>query len=596
MQAQVSTDSHIPSSPSPSPVTSPQAPPVPTSDLLAQLRQIVGAPHLHTSEQSTYRYRKGFRFGNGPVEAVVLPGNLVELWQVAQACVQAGRILIMQAANTGLTGGSTPDGSYDRPVVLINTRRLKGIHLLGDGKQVVCLPGSRLHELEALLAPLGREPHSVIGSSCLGASVLGGVSNNSGGALVQRGPAFTQMALFGQVNAQGKLELVNHLGIKLPGSPEEILRKLEAGTFSPEDIDWHAGAGHDANYIKRVRDVEADTPARYNADPEQLYEASGNAGRLVVFAVRLDTFPATKNSRVFYIGSNSTETLEKIRHALLTKFDEIPIAGEYLHRDIFDIADRYGRDTTAIIRLLGTKYLPLLFDIKARVDALGEKYPFIPRSMGDRTLQFLSRFLPRQVPPRIEDYHKRYEHHLLVRTSPELGEKLAPWLEKFFASDENGKDGGFFECTPQEGNLAFLHRFAAAGAAERYVAIHREKVGGIVALDIALRRNDRNWFEHLPKAIADKLELKLYYGHFLCHVLHQDYVVKKGYDPMEVKAEMLVELNKRGARYPAEHNVGHLYHAPEEMVDHYRKLDPCNCLNPGIGKTTKLRNWRAESA
>jgi hypothetical protein len=35
---------------------------------------------------------------------------------------------------------------------------------------------------------LGRAPHSVIGSSCLGASIVGGVANNSGGALVKRGP------------------------------------------------------------------------------------------------------------------------------------------------------------------------------------------------------------------------------------------------------------------------------------------------------------------------------------------------------------------------------------------------------------------------
>ena len=69
--------------------------------------------------------------------------------------------------------------------------------------------------IELLLKPLGREPHSVIGSSCIGASVLGGVCNNSGGALVQRGPAYTEMALFAQINEEGKLELVNHLGIDL---------------------------------------------------------------------------------------------------------------------------------------------------------------------------------------------------------------------------------------------------------------------------------------------------------------------------------------------------------------------------------------------
>ncbi|MBB1235967.1 D-lactate dehydrogenase, partial [Klebsiella pneumoniae] len=92
-----------------------------------------------------------------------------------QAAVQGGAAIILQAANTGLTGGSTPDGDdYGRPIVLVSTLRLTGIQLLNEGRQVLCLPGATLDRLEQPLAPLGREPHSVIGSSCIGASVLGG--------------------------------------------------------------------------------------------------------------------------------------------------------------------------------------------------------------------------------------------------------------------------------------------------------------------------------------------------------------------------------------------------------------------------------------
>lgn len=39
----------------------------------------------------------------------------------------------------------------------------------------------------------------MIGSSCIGASVIGGVCNNSGGSLVKRGPAYTEMALYAQL-------------------------------------------------------------------------------------------------------------------------------------------------------------------------------------------------------------------------------------------------------------------------------------------------------------------------------------------------------------------------------------------------------------
>ncbi|MDR6181489.1 hypothetical protein QE368_000331 [Asaia bogorensis NBRC 16594] len=58
---------------------------------------------------------------------------------------------------------------------------------------------------------------------------------------------------------------------------------------------------------------------------------------------------------------------------------------------------------------------------------------------------------------------------------------------------------------------------------------------------------------------------------------------------------MLRLLDQRGARYPAEHNLGHLYDGDDTLFAHYRDLDPCNCLNPGIGRSTKKRNWKAKS-
>ena len=161
---------------------------------LDALKKIVGPRHVLTSPARTRAYRTGFRFGSGPALVVVRPGSLVEQWKVLRACVAANKVIIMQAANTGLTGGSTPDGSdYDRDVVIVSTLRMAKIRLIGDGRQVICLPGATLFQLENELKPLGREPHSVIGSSCIGASVFGGICNNSGGALIHRGPAYTQM-------------------------------------------------------------------------------------------------------------------------------------------------------------------------------------------------------------------------------------------------------------------------------------------------------------------------------------------------------------------------------------------------------------------
>ena len=77
----------------------------------------------------------------------------------------------------------------------------------------------------------------------------------------------------------------------------------------------------------------------------------------------------------------------------------------------------------------------------------------------------------------------------------------------------------------------------------------------------------------------------------MCHVLHQDYIVKKGIDVKALKAAMLEILDERGAEYPAEHNVGHLYCAKDDLASFYKKLDPTNTMNPGIGKLPKTKHY-----
>ena len=560
-----------------------------SASLISQLRQIVGDKYLITDPSQSEAYRSGYRFGNGNALAVVRPGNLTEFWAILKACVAADVIVIAQAANTGLTGGSTPDGNdYDRDIVIINAMRISGIQLINDAQQVVCLPGSTLNELEIALKPHGREPHSVIGSSCIGASVIGGICNNSGGALVQRGPAYTEMALYAQLTEQGELQLVNHLGIDLGDTPEEILANLENQRYQRKDIQLDCGKGHDHAYCNHVRQVDEDSPARFNADPARHYEASGCAGKLAIFAVRLDTFVAEKNTAVFYIGTNQTETLNDLRRHMLANFKQLPISGEYIHRDAFDVAAKYGKDTFWVIKKFGTHWLPKLFALKAKVDRWAKKIDFLPNHLSDKMMQTLSRILPEHLPKKLWQYRDQYEHHLIVKMGGDGVQEARDYLTSYF---KEGSKGAFFECDAVETQAAMLHRFAVASAAIRYRAIHEKEVEDIVALDIALRRNDRDWFETLPPEIDQKISHKLYYGHFMCHVFHQDYIVKKGYDCMELEHQMLELLDKRGAQYPAEHNVGHLYEAKPELRKFYKSLDPTNSFNPGLGHTSKKKYW-----
>ncbi|MBL8268611.1 D-lactate dehydrogenase [Steroidobacter sp.] len=560
------------------------------SSFVAALKLIVGNARVLTDSNATRPYRTGFRYGTGVVLAVVSPRSLVELWRVLQACTTANKIVIVQAANTGLTGGSTPAGDdYDREVVIVNTMSLAKLYVIDQGRQVICLPGTTLYQLEQALEPFGREPHSVIGSSCIGASVLGGISNNSGGALLQRGPAFTQMALFARVTANGELQLVNHLGVSLGQDAEQMLARLDRGEFNAEDIEHDSNRwGSDRDYARRLREIDSDVPARFNANPERLFEASGCAGKVVVFAARLDTFAKEPSTRVFYIGTQDPAELTDIRRHMLSRFQNLPVAGEYMHRDMFDVADTYGKDAFLIIHHLGTRRLPALMNLKRRFDDLVSRLGLAGCGASDVLLQRLSGLFPNHLPVRMRAWRDRFEHHLILKMAGDGIQEAADYLSARFPSST----GDVFECTEEEAEKAFLHRFVAAGAAIRYRAMHRQEVEDIVALDVALRRNDPHWFEAPPSDIRDRIHLALYYGHFFCHVFHQDYLVRKGANAPALEHRLLRWFDERGAECPAEHNVGHLYPAKPALAEFYRALDPCNQFNPGIGQTSKRARWQ----
>jgi len=553
--------------------------------ILSEFETALGVANISADPRKNEHFRKGWRSGGGAALAVIFPQTLEQLWNSIKIAVSNNLIIVMQAANTGLTEGSTPNkDNYDRPVIVINTLSLDELHIINQGHQVISMPGATLHKLEESLNAINRSPHSIIGSSTLGATVVGGIANNSGGALVKRGPAYTELSIYAQINQHGELVLVNHLGVYLGDTADDVIRNLQQGNFDASKLEQGQRKASDQQYQTRIKDVDASTPSRFNADPRRLYESSGCAGKLAVFAVRVDTYPVVEKEQSFYVGTNNPEDLYAIRRLLLTGLEQIPEVGEYMHRDIFDVAAQYGKDTFLSVLHLGTKRLPKLFAVKGRVDATLNKISWLPPYLSDRAMQFFSRLFPEHLPKRMRAYRKQYEHHLVLKLSNESIEQGRQILTDYFAPSGAGD---FFECTPDEAKKAYLHRFAAAGAAIRYQTIHDKEVGEILALDIALKRNEQNWVESFGPEIEQYLEKKLYYGHFFCYVFHQDYILKKGACAIEVKNLMLSQLDQRGAKYPAEHNVGHLYKADDNLSTFYRSLDPTNSFNPGIGKMEK---------
>lgn len=559
---------------------------------------VVGQRHVLTGTGRTAYYCTGFRSGSGKASAVVFPGSLVEQWRVLQACVEYGAAIVMQAAKTGLTEGSCPSGDdYGRPVVVINITRIKRIVLLDGGKQAIALPGSTLHELTELLAPLGRVPHSVIGSTTIGATVVGGIANNAGGALCKRGSSYTQLSMYARVNEQGKLELVNHLGVDgLGDEPEEILQRLEQGEIKAEDVSaWDVPASDQA-YADRIRNLEADVPNRYNTDPRRLHEVSGSAGKVAAFAVRVDTFPAPKRRAVFYLGTNDPADFMRLRRDVLSEFKALPEMGEYMNRQTFDTAERYGKDVFLSIKYLGTPRLPKAYKLKAYAEHVLNQIPLLPKYLPDRMLNYASRLFPQHLPPRLREYRDRFEHLLLIDTTDDAIAEMRTYLAERWAVQESAETSSeshavaerdYFECSAEEQAAGLRHRFAAAGAGLRYQTMHSAVTEEELALDVARLSNDESWMQPPPPEITQGMDRLLRYGHFFCYVFHEIYIFRKGTDLERMKQLLLGQLDEVNAKYPAEHNVGHIYQADEMLRKFYEELDPTNTFNPGIGKTDK---------
>ena len=559
------------------------------SKVINEFESFIGKKFVITNKWHKQPFINGWRYGSGDALVVLKPGNLLELWRILELCVSNDFIIIMQAANTGLTGGSTPYGNdYDRSVVIINTLRINDIQIINNAKQIIALSGSTLYDLEKKIKPFNRDPHSVIGSTSIGASIVGGVCNNSGGSLVKRGPAYTELALYAKLNKDGSLELINELGINLGENPETILYNLQNKNYKQEDIIYNEKLASDNKYSEIVRGINEDTPARYNSDNRLLYGASGSSGKLVVFAVRLDTYPKPKKNKVFYLGTNNPDVFWKIRRDILSKFKNLPTLGDYLHRDCYDAAKKYSKDNFIVIEKLGTNFLPTLFELKRNVDIIATKLKFLPDKFSDRLMQFLSLFFPNHLPKRMEQFRDRFEHHWIVEMSDEGIDEAREYFDRFFKD----YDGDFFECNEKEGKKASLHRFVSASAIARYHALKHKEVGGMMSLDVAFPRNEKEWFEQLPEEIDKQIEKKFYYGHLFCHVQHQNYILKKGVNSEKLKKEILQTYKIRGAEYPAEHNVGHEYQAKTSLINFYKSLDPTNTFNPGIGISSKLKNWK----
>ena len=117
----------------------------------------------------------------------------------------------------------------------------------------------------------GWHGRSVLGSFFLNPTVGAGVALGSGGTQLRKGPVYTERVLYARVDADGKVRVVDSLGLALPpGTPSALQllsRKDTEATTLTLDPATAGRKSHDTEYAANLCVLD-DQVARYNADTQ----------------------------------------------------------------------------------------------------------------------------------------------------------------------------------------------------------------------------------------------------------------------------------------------------------------------------------------
>lgn len=550
--------------------------------LQGKLNGIVGSKYVTPSVTM-----RGSRLGKGVAMLNIQPGTLGEAVKVLEACTAAGVAILPQGANTSLTGGSVPrDDASDRPCVVINMRRLKKLLPVGkDGKQVLCFSGTGIFDLQEVLKnDYNRDSHSVLGSIFLNPSVAAGVAYGSGGTQIRKGPAYTERALFCKIGADGKVELVDTLGLKSKDS--HAVKFLDSTTsLDEEDLDPACKAPASfPDYAKNVIKLD-DSVARYNADLSGI-DCNRSEGKVMILATLHDTFPMPAKSRLAWVSCKDFETAQNLKREVCLKEGAMSKSCEYMNRDTFEAVDKAGRILIKMIEVVGMKNLEYLWNINLFIQGLPIPFAGI---ISDKFLWWFNNILPKSLPVELQQLGEKYDHHMLMEfaeySDGEM-EALVERLNKFQASAPKGAVQYHMCDDPFHKSRATLFRFAVAPAFRTF-AIGLGKQG--LSIDYAL---PKSWKEYpnLPEK-EYPMSKRLVYSHFGCNVYHEDFVFDNDIDVHKAKKAIKKAVEATGGKLPAEHGHGTEYAAPGDKQEQWMKIDPTNTMNPGVGGTSFKKNY-----
>ncbi|MES2975860.1 MAG: FAD-binding oxidoreductase [Pseudomonadota bacterium] len=174
------------------------------NNLIDALRSIVGAAHvLDSGDLSAYEvdWRKRY---HGKALAVVRPATTQEVAEVVKACAAAGVSIVPQGGNTGMVGGSTPDGSGQQ--VVLSLQRMKAVRGIDKANMTITVEAGCI--LQSLQEVAEREGYLFpLSLAAEGSCTIGGnLGTNAGGTQVVRYGNTRDLCLgLEVVNAQGEV-------------------------------------------------------------------------------------------------------------------------------------------------------------------------------------------------------------------------------------------------------------------------------------------------------------------------------------------------------------------------------------------------------
>jgi FAD/FMN-containing dehydrogenase len=172
--------------------------------LLNALRTAVGAANVMVEgDLSAYEldWRRRYR---GKALAVVRPASTTEVAAIVKLCVRHGVALVPQGGNTGLVGGSVPDGSGTQ--VLLTLQRMNKVRAIDEANLTMTLEAGCILQA-AQQAAAARGLLFPLSLAAEGSCTIGGnLATNAGGTQVLRYGNARELCLgLEVVNADGEL-------------------------------------------------------------------------------------------------------------------------------------------------------------------------------------------------------------------------------------------------------------------------------------------------------------------------------------------------------------------------------------------------------